>query len=52
MQTCNGSAGGTGVACQVSQQELDVANAVGSELAKRGLHLVGLDFIGGYLTEI
>ena len=27
-------------------------SAVGSELAKRGLHLVGLDFIGGYLTEI
>ena len=48
----NLAAGGTGVACEVSQQELDVANAVGSELAKRGLHLVGLDFIGGYLTEI
>ena len=48
----NLAAGGKGVAQQLTQKEFDIARDVGSQLAKRGLHLVGLDFIGGYLTEI
>jgi glutathione synthase len=46
------AAGGRGVAQKLSQKELDVATKIGPQLAARGLHLVGLDFIGGYLTEI
>ena len=30
----------------------EIADAVGRELAPRGLLLMGLDVIGGYLTEI
>jgi len=31
---------------------LEIANALGPELARQGLLLVGLDVIGDYLTEI
>ena len=48
----NLAAGGKGVAQAITPSELKVASQVGPILASRGLHLVGLDFIGGYLTEI
>ncbi|MEY3950667.1 MAG: hypothetical protein RJB21_425 [Pseudomonadota bacterium] len=48
----NLAAGGKGVAQKLTSKEFDVAHQIGSQLAERGLHLVGLDFIGGYLTEI
>ena len=48
----NLAAGGKGVAQKISEREAEVASKVGPILASRGLHLVGLDFIGGYLTEI
>jgi glutathione synthase len=48
----NLAAGGKGVAQKLTQKEFDIADQIGSQLAGRGLHLVGLDFIGGYLTEI
>ena len=48
----NLAAGGKGVAQKLTQKEFDIAHQIGSQLAGRGLHLVGLDFIGGYLTEI
>lgn len=48
----NLAAGGRGVAQKLSKKELDVATKIGPQLAARGLHLIGLDFIGGYLTEI
>jgi glutathione synthase len=48
----NLAAGGKGVAQKLTQKEFDIAHEIGPQLAKRGLHLVGLDFIGGYLTEI
>ena len=48
----NLAAGGKGVAQKLTQKEFDIAHEIGSQLARRGLHLVGLDFIGGYLTEI
>lgn len=48
----NLASGGKGLAQALTQQELKVAQELAPRLAARGLHLVGLDFIGGYLTEI
>ena len=48
----NLAAGGTGVARPLSKRDLEIAKALGPELARQGLLLVGLDVIGDYLTEI
>ena len=48
----NLAAGGTGVARPLSARDLEIANALGPQLADCGLLLVGLDVIGEYLTEI
>jgi glutathione synthase len=48
----NLAAGGTGVAKLLSRRDQEIANALGPELAREGLLLVGLDVIGDWLTEI
>jgi glutathione synthase len=48
----NLAAGGTGVAKPLSRRDAEIANALGPELARAGLLLVGLDVIGDFLTEI
>jgi len=48
----NLAAGGSGVARPLSARDLEIAAALGPELARRGLLLVGLDVIGDYLTEV
>ena len=48
----NLAAGGTGVARPLSARDLEIAAALGPELARRGLLLVGLDVIGDFLTEV
>ena len=48
----NLAAGGTGVAKPLSRRDQEIATALGPELARAGLLLVGLDVIGDYLTEI
>ena len=48
----NLAAGGTGVARPLSARDKEIAGALGPELARRGLLLVGLDVIGDYLTEV
>ena len=48
----NLAAGGSGVAQPLSARDLEIAVALGPELARRGLLLVGLDVIGDYLTEV
>lgn len=48
----NLAAGGRGVAQPLTQRDRDIAEALGPELARRGLLLVGLDVIGDYLTEV
>jgi len=48
----NLAAGGKGVAMQLTSQELGLAQKLAPLLNQRGLFLVGLDLIGGYLTEI
>lgn len=48
----NLAAGGKGVAQPLSARDEEIARALGAKLAPRGLLLVGLDVIGGSLTEI
>ncbi len=48
----NLAAGGVGVAQALSERDLEIANGIGPMLAARGLLLVGLDVIGGCMTEI
>lgn len=48
----NLAAGGKGVAMPLTERERDIAEALGPTLAARGLLLVGLDVIGGRLTEV
>ena len=48
----NLAAGGKGVAMPITGREREIAEALGPILAARGLLLVGLDVIGGHLTEI
>ncbi len=48
----NLAAGGKGVAMPLTPREREIAETLGPVLAARGLLLVGLDVIGGHLTEI
>lgn len=48
----NLAAGGSGVAIELSQSDLHIANTVGPELMKRNILFAGLDVIGDRLTEI
>ena len=48
----NLAAGGRGVAMPISDREREIAETVGPFLLERGLLFVGLDVIGGHLTEI
>ena len=48
----NLAAGGKGIAMPLSANEKRIAEKLAPILNQRGLFLVGLDLIGGYLTEI
>ena len=48
----NLAVGGQGVVQELTPQERQIAETLAPQLAKRGLLLVGIDVIGGYLTEI
>lgn len=48
----NLAAGGRGVAMPITPREREIAEALGPELKAQGLLLVGLDMIGGFLTEV
>ncbi|MBU3555567.1 glutathione synthase [Polynucleobacter sp. UB-Piko-W3] len=48
----NLAAGGKGVAMPLTEVERKIAERLAPILNQRGLFLVGLDLIGGYLTEI
>ena len=48
----NLAAGGKGVAMLLTETEKHIAEKLAPILYQRGLFLVGLDLIGGYLTEI
>jgi len=44
--------GGTAAPVELSQRDLEICATIGPELRRRGLMFVGIDVIGGYLTEI
>ena len=48
----NLAAGGTGIARPLTARDREIATAIGSRLAPRGLFLIGIDVIGDWLTEI
>ena len=48
----NLAAGGTAEVTQLSDREREICAALGPELKARGLIFVGIDVIGGHLTEI
>ena len=48
----NLAAGGTAAPTELSAREQEICEALGPELARRGLLFVGIDVIGGRLTEI
>ena len=48
----NLAAGGTAHATKLSEREREICDALGPELKTRGLIFVGIDVIGGMLTEI
>ena len=44
--------GGTATATELSGRDREICAVIGPELRRRGLLFVGIDVIGGYLTEI
>jgi glutathione synthase len=48
----NLAAGGKGVGVPLTERERWIANQVGPELRARGMLFIGLDAIGGFLTEV
>jgi len=48
----NLAAGGSGVARPLNDRDRWICEQIGPELKRRGLHFVGIDVIGDYLTEI
>jgi glutathione synthase len=48
----NLAAGARGVAKPISKRQMEIGEALGPVLAKRGLLLIGLDVIGDWLTEV
>jgi glutathione synthase len=48
----NLAVGGSGAQTELTAREIEICEALGPELAKRGLVFVGIDVIAGYLTEI
>jgi glutathione synthase len=48
----NLAAGGTAEQTELTERELEICAAIGPELKRRGLIFVGIDVIGGLMTEI
>jgi glutathione synthase len=48
----NLAAGGTALPTELTERELEICAAIGPELKRRGLIFVGIDVIGGLMTEI
>jgi glutathione synthase len=48
----NFAVGGSGAGTNLTPREIEICDALGPELARRGLVFVGIDVIAGYLTEI
>lgn len=48
----NFHAGGSPIPAEITERDLAIVKAIEPSLLELGLHLVGIDVIGGYLTEI
>jgi glutathione synthase len=48
----NMAAGGTVAKTEITQRELDICQQLAAQLRQDGLIFVGIDVIGGYLTEV
>src|SRR5690554_7774560 len=48
----NIAAGGRGETRKLTENDLRIAHIIGPVLKKKGLHFVGIDVIGDYVTEI
>lgn len=48
----NMAVGGRAEAVELDTRDREICSAIGAELKRRGLIFVGIDVIGGYLTEI
>jgi glutathione synthase len=48
----NMAAGGTVAKTEITQRELDICKQLAAQLRQDGLMFVGIDVIGGYLTEV
>jgi glutathione synthase len=48
----NFHAGGSAAKTELTDRDLEICAAIGPELRRRGLLFVGIDIIGGYITEI
>ncbi len=48
----NFHAGGTPLKATLTERDLQIVESLAPQLQSRGLHLVGIDIIGGFLTEI
>ena len=44
--------GGQAVKAELDRRDLEICEAIGPALKERGLIFVGIDVIGGYMTEI
>jgi glutathione synthase len=44
--------GGRAIKCEMTARDLEICEIIGPELKARGMIFVGIDVIGGYLTEI
>ncbi len=49
---CNFHSGGSPARSELTGRDLNICEALGPRLRKDGLYFVGLDVIGGYITEI
>jgi glutathione synthase len=49
---CNFHSGGSPAKSELTERDLKICNALSRRLRKDGLYFVGIDVIGGYITEI
>lgn len=49
---CNFHSGGSPARSELTERDLNICKALGPRLRKDGLYFVGIDVIGGYITEI
>ncbi len=49
---CNFHSGGSPAPTELTERDREICNAIAPKLREDKLHLVGIDIVGGYLTEV